>query len=170
MAETANQTTIIGQDTQIKGEMIFEGSAKILGKFDGKITSKGEVQVGEGAVCKATIDSATLIVDGEICGNVTVRDRLKLNATAKVNGDIIAKTLIVAEGATFLGQCQVGAEAVDKALAASPTTAATESTSVAVETRVSRTPVATGTSSGNRNTGWSGGSNSKNYEATPATL
>lgn len=166
MAETATQTTIIGQDTQIKGEMSFEGSAKILGKFDGKITSKGEVQVGEGAICRATIDSATMIVDGEIIGDVTVRDRLKLNSTAKVNGDIIAKTLIVAEGATFLGQCQVGAEAVEKALAAAATA---ETSSVAVETRVTRATVGTGTTGGNRSGGWNG-SNGKNHETAPATL
>lgn len=166
MAETATQTTIIGQDTQIKGEMSFEGSAKILGKFDGKITSKGEVQVGEGAICRATIDSATMIVDGEIIGDVTVRDRLKLNSTAKVNGDIIAKTLIVAEGATFLGQCQVGAEAVEKALAAAATA---ETSSVAVETRVTRATVGTGTTVGNRSGGWNG-SNGKNHETAPATL
>jgi len=166
MAETANQTTIIGQDTQIKGEMSFEGSAKILGKFDGKINSKGEVQVGEGAVCKATIDSATLIVDGEIFGNVTVRERLKLNSTAKVNGDIIAKTLIVAEGATFLGQCQVGAEAVEKALAAA---GSTDSASVAVETRVSRPSVTNGLNTGGRSSGWNG-SNGKNHDTTTATI
>lgn len=152
MAEPITQTTVIGPDTQIKGEMTFEGSAKILGKFDGKIVSKGEVQIGQGAVCKATIEASTVIVDGEVAGNITARERVKLNASAKVTGDMVAKTLIVAEGAAFQGQYQVGAEAIEKALASS--TSSTEASSV-IETRVAPRPLA-GAAAGSRGNGWNG--------------
>jgi len=146
MAEPINQTTVIGPDTQIKGEMTFEGSAKILGKFDGKISSKGEVQIGDGAVCKATIDAGTVIVDGEISGNVTARDKVKLNSSAKITGDVTARTLIVAEGASFQGNYQVGAEAVEKAIASQAAAAGSTTTeaSAVIETRTNRTPVTGG--------------------------
>ncbi|MGE3106775.1 MAG: polymer-forming cytoskeletal protein [Phycisphaerales bacterium] len=148
MAESITQTTVIGPDTQIKGEMTFEGSAKILGKFDGKIISKGEVQIGQGAVCKATIEAGTVIVDGEIAGNITARERVKLNASAKVTGDMVAKSLIVAEGAAFQGQYQVGPEAIEKALGTAASTDA-----VSVETRVNRPLAGAGTGRAN---GWNG--------------
>ncbi len=133
MAESnsSTTTTVIGPDTIIKGEMTFDSAAKILGKFEGKLTAKGELQVGQGANCKATVDAGTIIVDGVIEGNVTARERAKLNATAKVLGDITAKTLIVAEGATFTGRCHVGADAVERAIQA-------EDKPLAVETRVNR--------------------------------
>lgn len=137
MAESnSSTTTVIGPDTIIKGEMTFDSAAKILGKFEGKLTAKGELQVGQGANCKATVDAGTIIVDGVIEGNVTARERAKLNASAKVIGDITAKTLIVAEGATFTGRCHVGADAVDRAVQQ------IEDKPLAVETRVNR-PAAT---------------------------
>lgn len=159
MSEAINQTTVIGPDTQIKGEMTFEGSAKILGKFDGKIVSKGEVQIGQGAICKATIEAGTVIVDGEVAGNITARERVKLNNSAKVTGDMVAKTLIVAEGATFQGQYQVGPEAIEKALSASSTTV---EPTTSVETRVNR-PLA---GTGSRGNGWNGTYASKGSDTT----
>jgi cytoskeletal protein CcmA (bactofilin family) len=133
MAESNGNTTVIGTDTIIKGEMTFESSARILGKFEGKLTAKGELQVGQGAQCKATVDAGTIVVDGEIEGNVTARERAKLNASARVIGDITAKTLIVAEGATFTGRCHVGADALERIAAA-------DEKPLTVETRVSRAP------------------------------
>jgi cytoskeletal protein CcmA (bactofilin family) len=132
MAESnSTTTTVIGPDTIIKGEMTFDSAAKILGKFEGKLTAKGELQVGQGANCKATVDAGTIVVDGAIEGNVTARERAKLNASARVIGDITAKTLIVAEGATFTGRCQVGADAVERATQG-------DEKPLAVETRINR--------------------------------
>src|SRR5262249_29790265 len=63
-----------------------------------------------GAQCKAAVEGATVIVDGLIEGDVQARERVQLNAKARVIGDIISATLVVAEGATFSGHCRVGAD------------------------------------------------------------
>lgn len=151
MAEStgnSSTTTVIGPDTIIKGEMTFESAAKILGKFEGKLNAKGELQVGQGAQCKATVDAGTVIIDGEIEGNVTARERAKLNASARVIGDITAKTLIVAEGATFTGRCHVGADALERIAAQDERTVtveprftrATPGRNGSIETRLSGAP------------------------------
>lgn len=111
MAEEG-QVTIIGKDAKIKGELSFENSAKILGGFEGKITAKGEVIIGETANCRATVEAGTVIVDGPIEGDIIARDRIQLTPKAKVKGDIIAASLTVGEGASFVGHCKVGPEAV----------------------------------------------------------
>lgn len=105
------QTTVIGKDAKIKGEMTFEQSARILGTFEGKITAKGDVQVGEGAICRASVDATTVMVDGLIEGDVIARERVELTAKARVKGDLCATALIVADGASFVGHCRVGPEA-----------------------------------------------------------
>ncbi len=117
MAELT-QRTVIGPDTHIKGEMSFDSTAQILGSFEGRISSKGEIQIGEGAVCKAAVEAATVTVDGLVEGDITARERVSLNASARVCGDVLAKTLVVAEGASFSGQCRVGADALEAAQAA----------------------------------------------------
>ena len=102
------EITVIGADTHIKGEMSFGSTARVLGTFEGTITAKGEVQVAEGATCKASIEAATVSVDGVVEGNVTAHDKLMLNAKARMKGDLIAPTLVVAEGAEFTGHVTVG--------------------------------------------------------------
>ena len=115
MAENQRQTTVIGPDTQIKGDMTFESSAQILGKFEGSITSNGDLQIANGASCTAQIKANRITVDGTVEGDVVGRERVKLNAGATVKGDIVAAKLSVEEGATFVGHCSVGAEAMKHA-------------------------------------------------------
>jgi cytoskeletal protein CcmA (bactofilin family) len=110
-AQPPQTTTVIGPDTHIKGEMVFDSTARILGTFEGRIVAKGEVQIGEGAACKAAVEGATVIVDGVIEGDVQARERVQLNSKARVIGDVVATTLVVAEGASFHGHCHVGADA-----------------------------------------------------------
>jgi cytoskeletal protein CcmA (bactofilin family) len=111
MAETTNQTTIIGPDTHIKGEMSFDNTAKLLGSFEGQITAKGELQVAEGAKCKATVEASRVTVDGSVEGNMIARERVSLNANAAMKGDLTAAKLVVAEGAVFVGHVKVGPDA-----------------------------------------------------------
>jgi cytoskeletal protein CcmA (bactofilin family) len=112
MSDNDSQVTIIGKDAKIKGELSFENSAKILGGFEGRISAKGEVVIGETAACRATVDAGTVIVDGPIEGDIVARDRIQLTGKAKVKGDIVSASLSVSEGASFVGHCKVGPDAV----------------------------------------------------------
>lgn len=137
MPDTNPAITTIGADARIIGELTFEGSARILGNFEGRILSKGELQVAENATCKATIEVGRLLLDGAVDGDITARERLELTAKARVKGNIIATRLVVAEGATIVGHVTVGAEAGVKTEAevanveAKPFLAAPERTMVA---------------------------------------
>lgn len=110
-AASTPELTVIGADTRIKGEMFFEKSARILGHFEGKITAQGEVQIGNGANCNAAVDAEQIIVDGSVQGPLFARDRLTLTKNAQVQGDLTAGTLVVSEGASFVGHCNVGPRA-----------------------------------------------------------
>lgn len=114
MAE-AGETTVIGSDTHLKGELLFEKTARISGKVDGKITGKGDLHVSDGAICRADVAAGSVHVDGTIEGNIQARETLKLNAKGTVRGDIVAAKMVMAEGASFFGQCAVGADAQKQA-------------------------------------------------------
>ncbi|MEM8834475.1 MAG: polymer-forming cytoskeletal protein [Planctomycetota bacterium] len=107
-------TTVLGPDLVIKGEMTFEGSVRLLGTFEGRMEASGDLHVGEGAHCRAEVHVARIVVDGEIEGNVHAAERIQLNESAVVKGDVAAGAMSVADGATFMGACQVGAAAVAK--------------------------------------------------------
>jgi cytoskeletal protein CcmA (bactofilin family) len=111
MADMNSQATVIGADTHIKGDMTFESTARLLGTFEGKITSKGELQVANGATCRASVEANKVMIDGDLEGNLTARERVELTAKAKVKGDMIAARLVVAEGASLVGHLTVGPDA-----------------------------------------------------------
>src|SRR5207253_11397639 len=94
-----------------KGDMSFDGSARILGTFEGKIAAKGDLHIADGATCKAIVETGRITVYGMIEGNVTARDRVELASKAKMRGDLVASRLLVADGASFIGHVTVGSEA-----------------------------------------------------------
>lgn len=115
MSDPTPQMTIISADTQVRGEIIIQNAGLILGTVEGKVLSQGRLHIGEGAICKSSVEGAAITVDGTVEGNVLARERLELNTTARIKGDITAAKLIVAEGASFSGNCSVGTEAVRNA-------------------------------------------------------
>jgi cytoskeletal protein CcmA (bactofilin family) len=112
MAESHDGWTVIGADTVIKGEMAVENRARILGRFEGTIRSKGQVEVADKATCKAAVEANTVQVDGTVEGNITATDKVHLNTTARMTGDLIAAKLVVTEGAAFTGHITVGPNAL----------------------------------------------------------
>lgn len=113
MAE-AKETTVIGADTRIKGEMVFEQTALIQGKFEGSISAKGELKVSETAVCAAEVTAGSVVVDGNVEGNVRASKMIRLNNKASLKGDIVSERLVTAEGASIFGHVAVGPEAARK--------------------------------------------------------
>ena len=103
-----DETTVIGADSHFNGELKFEKTAKIVGKFDGAIVGKGDLNVTQNATCKATIEADNANIDGTVEGNVTMRDTVKLNANSVIRGDIVAAKMVMAEGASFSGRCEIG--------------------------------------------------------------
>jgi cytoskeletal protein CcmA (bactofilin family) len=100
--------TIIGADANFKGELTFDSAAKLLGKFEGTINSKGRVHVADGSTCKATVKAKEVSVEGHIEGNVEAGDRLELKNKGTITGDIVAARMIMAEGASIDGHCRIG--------------------------------------------------------------
>lgn len=116
--------TIIGADAQFKGELQFQGGVKIDGQFDGSITTSGKVFVSKTGKLRAEVKAGSLAIEGTIDGNVTAEDRCELRASCVLRGDLRAAKLLVVEGATFVGRCEVGPAAAQTATTAPKTSAA----------------------------------------------
>ena len=104
--------TIIGSDVSIKGEMSFDGSMRIEGRIEGKIVSKGKIAFGQGAQVTADVTVGQAKIEGTFKGNLTAAERIELSSTAHVLGDVRSTKLVIAEGATFVGNCHVTPDAL----------------------------------------------------------
>ena len=95
----------IGKGVLVEGKLSFEGSLRVDGHLKGEISSEGTLLVGEGALVEADVNVDNAIISGEVRGVVTGRDRVELQAPARVIGDIRTPTLIIGEGVIFEGNC-----------------------------------------------------------------
>ena len=109
MADLRTATTVIGPDTLIKGDMVFDSDAQILGTFEGHISAKGQLHIGKGATCRADLDGEEVVVDGLFEGSIRASGRVLLNTGARVLGDIESPLLAVVDGAKLDGHCRIGA-------------------------------------------------------------
>lgn len=108
----ADYPTIIGPDAKFKGELNFEKSVRVLGSFEGQITTKGTLEVADGAKVQADVEAGNVAVEGEIQGNLSASDLVELKQSARIQGDIRCNRLVVTDGASFVGHCHVGNGAV----------------------------------------------------------
>ena len=112
-AATSDLNALLGRGSEFEGKLTFEGTVRIDGKFTGSIVTKDVLVIGEGAVVTAEIDCGTVIVHGQIIGNVKARVGVELHSPARVKGNIEAPTLMIEKGVTFDGQTKM--EGVERA-------------------------------------------------------
>ncbi len=96
--------TIIGVSVTLKGNIHNKGSIQVNGTIEGEVKSDENVIVGETAQIKGPVIAKKIEASGEIRGLVEATEKLEINPTGKIYGDVNAKTLIIKEGAIFVGK------------------------------------------------------------------
>lgn len=107
MDNTTNIKTIIAQDIEITGSIKSASDIQLSGKLSGDLTCAGHALIGETAVIKGNITANSTSIQGQIVGNISVKDRIELKSTARISGDIRSKRLTVEDGVTFVGKAEV---------------------------------------------------------------
>lgn len=97
----------LGEGTEFKGTLSFEGTVRIDGKVEGEIISKDLLIVGETAFIKAEIDVGTMINSGNVEGNIMAQQKVEILPPGTVKGRIRTPNLVLMEGAKFNGTCEM---------------------------------------------------------------
>jgi cytoskeletal protein CcmA (bactofilin family) len=100
-------SAFIGLGAEFSGVLNFEGVIRLDGRFSGEINSKGTLIVGDTAQVAAEINVDTVVVSGEIHGNIRASNRVQLHAPAKHYGNIISPVVTIDEGVVFEGNCHM---------------------------------------------------------------
>ena len=94
----------IGKSVVIKGELNGSEDLTIEGHVEGTIQLKEHVlTIGPNGRIKAQVFAKSVIVLGEVTGNVTASDKVDIRDNGSVDGDIISPRVAIAEGAHFRG-------------------------------------------------------------------
>jgi cytoskeletal protein CcmA (bactofilin family) len=94
----------IGKSVVIKGELNGSEDLTIEGQVEGTIQLKEHVlTIGPNGKIKAQVFAKSVIVLGEVTGNVTATEKVDIRDKGSVDGDIISPRVAIAEGAHFRG-------------------------------------------------------------------
>ena len=99
------KTTVnIGKSVVIKGELSGSEDLTIEGQVDGKIELRQNVlTIGPNGKIKAQVFAKSVVILGEVTGNVTATEKVDIRDNGSVDGDIAAPRVAIAEGAHFRG-------------------------------------------------------------------
>lgn len=94
----------IGKSIAIKGDLSGEEDLVIEGKVEGRVELlNNQLTVGANGVVQAEVSAKSVVVVGHVAGNVNGTERIEIQATGIVEGDVTAPRLVVAEGAVVNG-------------------------------------------------------------------
>jgi len=105
-----SEKTVLGPTLEIQGEIEGEEDLVIQGKIQGKIISKKNLTVDGSGKVEASVHTATLDVSGVVIGNVEATDKVEVKREGKMVGDIKAPRVIIADGAKFKGNIEMGVD------------------------------------------------------------
>jgi cytoskeletal protein CcmA (bactofilin family) len=97
----------LGREASFQGNMTFKGMARLDGKFDGEILSENELVVGESAIVNAEIKVGTVIINGQLNGNVSATVKAEIHSTGRLHGNIATPVLVIEEGGILDGMCKM---------------------------------------------------------------
>jgi cytoskeletal protein CcmA (bactofilin family) len=102
-ASAAVTTCVIGPKTHIKGELTGEENVVVEGHVEGSIKIARDLTVGPGGTVKATVNAQSIVVAGELLGDCHASQRVQIEATGRLTGNIRSPRVVIVEGATFRG-------------------------------------------------------------------
>ena len=103
----SNAINIIGQGTQIVGEITSTGDIRIDGNLRGNIATKGKLVIGTTGTIIGDINCKNSDISGKVKGKIVVSELLSLKSTSSVQGDIETNKLAIEPGAIFTGTCNM---------------------------------------------------------------
>ena len=104
----SNELNFIGTGTTLEGLIETNGSLRIDGKIKGTVKSNDSVTIGSGGEVLGDVFARNVILGGKVEGNVVVEEKLILESTSILIGNIRAAKLIIDEGALFNGKSEMG--------------------------------------------------------------
>jgi cytoskeletal protein CcmA (bactofilin family) len=105
--KASRQTTYLGKNLKINGNISGEGSLIILGQFEGEFDINGELKIAQGAVIKGDIKATGVSINGIVNGSVEAKERILLDTTASMKGRLVTPKISIQDGAVFDGELQM---------------------------------------------------------------
>ncbi len=99
-APESETVSFIGSGTQVVGSVDSAGVIKVAGTVLGNVSAARQVLVARGGKVDGDVHAHEAVVDGEITGSI-VAERVEVQSSAVIHGDITTPNLMIHEGAVL---------------------------------------------------------------------
>ena len=117
--KTAKIDSLIGENTEITGDISFTGGLHVDGKVKGNIIaeagSNSVLSLSDQGKIEGEIHVPYNVIDGTVNGNVYSSEHIELEARSRITGDVYYNLLEISGGAQVSGRLVYTPERVDEA-------------------------------------------------------
>lgn len=106
--EVAAKESVISAGLSIEGKIEGVGHVRIAGEFKGDVNVQGNLTIESGAHLTGGVKADTVIIGGQLDGNIDAASRVELLQTGVLNGELKAGSLTVAAGSRMRGKVEFG--------------------------------------------------------------
>jgi cytoskeletal protein CcmA (bactofilin family) len=107
----AAPVALLDASVEFTGTIRCHESIRIDGRCQGELFSDHAVIIGQPAVLQMTIEADSVVVAGEVNGNITALRKITLEPTARVRGNLCTPGIVIQEGARLEGRIVIDADA-----------------------------------------------------------
>ena len=105
IGQFSGKTTIVAQDAELRGDVRFNGALQIDGRIIGNVEAEeGMVRVSEHGYVEGVIRAPSVLVNGQVVGDVHAFEHLELDTKARISGDLYYQMMEMVMGAQISGQ------------------------------------------------------------------
>jgi cytoskeletal protein CcmA (bactofilin family) len=98
----------LGKSVVIKGELSASEDLTLYGQMEGSVQLPNHtLTIGPHADIKAAIAAKAVVIMGAVTGNVTAGERIEIQTTGSVQGDVVSPRLAIADGGCLRGKVQM---------------------------------------------------------------
>lgn len=95
----------LDRGSHLRGELTFETTFRVDGRFSGTVKSDGDLIIGEAGEVEGEIEVGQIFVSGSVHGTIAAAKKVEITPTGKVFANITTPTLVVGNGALLEGHC-----------------------------------------------------------------
>jgi len=100
--------TLIGKASRVNGDLGFAGGLHLDGAIAGNVQSepgvRSSLSVSESGSIEGNVDVPSVMLNGQVKGDIHARERLVLGANARVEGDVFYGVIEMTLGAQIMGR------------------------------------------------------------------
>ncbi|MFO7704167.1 MAG: polymer-forming cytoskeletal protein [Halopseudomonas sp.] len=123
IGQFGGKTTIIAQDAEFTGDLHFNGALQVDGRIIGNVQAdQGLVRISEHGYIEGVIRAPSVLINGQVTGDVHASEHLELDAKARISGDLYYRFMEMVMGAKISGNLNY----LDTALPVTPALAMDE--------------------------------------------